>query len=215
MERSRSRLSTALEASGSTSTIECLRPDIPTSHHHHSSHHHVSDEERLAHTSSIAALRSISSAHGGRPLKDPRILEHRELRKLRLRDMGERQASRDNLLKQHIDSTDERFAQIDDARALAKAKYHKRVGERQLVFLTRGMKNGKTPVLLERAPNPHWVPAPPHMSSHWATITGHLDDPPPRGTSGVVKAYGRKTFLERPPDRIPSRPNAPIWGGSS
>jgi len=214
MERSRSRLSLALEASGSTSTLECLRPDIPTSHHHVSSHHHASEAERLAHTSSIASLRSVSSAHGGRPLQDPRTLEDRELRQLRLRDMGDRQQSRDNLLKQAIDSVDQRAAQIDDARARAKAKYHKRMGERQLVFLTRGMENGKTPVLLERAPNPQWVPAPPHMSSHWATITGHLDDPPPRGAGAVVKAYGRKTFPERPPDRVPSRPNAPIWGGA-
>lgn len=108
-----------------------------------------------------------------------------------------------------------RAAEVEDARARKQATHLYRTGARQLVQLTRGMENGKCPVVLEPPSKRGWVPAPPHLTSHWATISGHLLDPPPRaGGSLEPRTYGRKSFPEPPHDSQPRRPGSVIWGGS-
>ena len=78
------------------------------------------------------------------------------------------------------------------------------------------MENGKGTVVVERPSHAKWVPAPPHMTSHWATISGHLDDPPPRQNGGVAQAHGRRSFPERAgtPQGRGGRPGVAVWGGA-
>ena len=87
LNRTRSKLSLALEAAGSKSTADCLRPGV-------SSHHHIEETTRLSQTSSIASLRSVSGFN--RPMQDPRIIEQREWKKIKVQELGERIAARDD-----------------------------------------------------------------------------------------------------------------------
>ena len=50
------------------------------------------------------------------------------------------------------------------------------------------------PILLEGAPHSDWAPVPPHLSSHWSTISGQdlKLDPPDR--IGVIRPTGRRSF---------------------
>ena len=203
--RSRSRLSIALESVGSQSTLECLRPD-------RSSHFHSDEAERFAHTSSIASLRSLSCAHlNGR--EDPRIANDRFNRHEKYRLIGERDAERDEVLQRHVDRVDAREDAILAAKRHKAAVHTKRIGEQQLLALTRGMENGKMPILLEPGPERAWVPVPPHLSSHWKTISGVRSDPPPREEGKKATATGRRYVPERPPWAV-DRPGVVQWGGS-
>ena len=200
----RSRLALAHELAGSRSTLECLYPG-------RASHHHTDDAERFRHTSSIASLRSISG--NARPLQDPRVTEEVEWRKIKIRERGERDAERDSTHQLRNQAFDNKVAAILDARTRVKASLDRRRGERQLCFLTRDMENGKAPIVVEAPARPGWGGAPPHMTSHWRTIAGHLTDPPPRVNAGVASVYGRRSFPERgnTPD---GRPGLVSWGGS-
>ena len=81
------------------------------------------------------------------------------------------------------------------------------------------MENGKAPIVVECPPfagygnKEPWGPAPPHMSSHWGSISGHLEDPPPRQNGGIAKQFGRKAFPERADD-IQARYGQVVWGGA-
>ena len=202
LSRSRSRLALAQEIASSRSTIECLYPD-------RGSHHFISDAERLASTSSIASSHAISSA-ALNARSDPAQACMREQVARRLAAIGSRQMHRDATLSKSIAMIEARTEAIDASRVRLQAKRTKRIGEQQLVALTRGMENGKAPVLLERGPSPSWVPTPPHLSSHWRTIAGRLDDPPPRERVG---AHGRRAFPDRAAPVEPP-PGAVVWGGA-
>ena len=203
---SRSRLHLAHELTQSRSTMECITPDAD-------SHYHMKEQDRFAHTSSIASLRSISSAHS-RPLRDPRQVQQSEWAEIKRRENGERQKSRQARLQASINAIDRRTQEIDDARVRNRADFTKRFGERQLLNITRNMENGLAPVVVETPPHSKWVPAPPHLTSHWKSISGHLRDPPPRESAGIPKIKGRKMFPPRGPDPRDAHPNKAVWGGA-
>ena len=109
------------------------------------------------------------------------------------------------------------MTQIEDARRSRQALFTQRTGEQQLLKLTRGMESGKMPIRLEAPPDPSWVPAPPHYTSHWGTIGGlfrhhPMEDPPPRGHAASRK-HGRKPFPEERARVDDSRPGQVVWGG--
>lgn len=199
----RSRLALAHELAGSRSTLECLYPG-------RASHYHIDDTERCSRTSSIASLRAISGA--ARPMQDPRIVQEAEWRKIKVRERSERDLERDTVHQAHCQKVDERVAAIAEARRRVKSTIDTRRGQRQLLVLTRDVENGKAPIVLEAPNRPTWGSAPPHLTSHWATITGHFDDPPPREKGGVATVYGRKSFPER--DLADDRPGKITWGGA-
>ena len=206
--RSRSRLSLALESHGSRSSAECLFPGAE-------SHHHIPEDARLAHTSSIASLRSVSSAiTNGQP--DAEQLAQKDRRMMRLSDLGRRQLERDSRMQSVIAQRESRAAHHDGARARLKARYEKRMGEHQLVQLTRECENGKAPVLVEGPPNGTWVGAPPHLSSHWQTISSNLCDPPARESAASLRSSGgRRSFSEAQLHRGESRGVGKfVWGGA-
>ena len=206
MTRTRSRLSLALESAGSRSSFECLYPGA-------ASHHHVHEMDRLAHTSSIAALNSISSAVGLGSKINYQQRADRDKRETRLRKLGARQQERQQLLSQMVLNGERSVADLDATRTTKLSEYKRRIGHHQLIQLTRGMENGKAPILLEPSPLPSWVPVPPHLSSHWATISGHHADPPPRESAMKQRAAGgRRSFPEKEA-RLQSPPG-PHWGGS-
>ena len=167
----------------------------------------------MLHTSSIASLNSISNAINGR--RDPFQEEERFQRKDKLYNIGVRQASRERELRDITAEKDRRTYEIEASRRSKQALFLQRTGEQQLLKLTRGMESGKAPVKLEQAPTASWVPAAPHFTSHWASITGHtvLDDPPPRGNAASRK-HGRKAFPEEREKVDDSRPGRVVWGGA-
>ena len=204
--RSRSRLSLALESFGSRSSAECLFPGA-------ASHHHIQEGERLAQTSSIASLRSVSSATNGQP--NAQQIAQKERRKQQLSNLGHRQLDRGSRMQLMIEQTERRAADQDAARARRKAKYEKRIGEHQLLQLTRACENGKSPVLLEGPPDGTWVPAPPHLTSHWQSISSNLRDPPARESIVSLHATGgRRSFSEKQLHRGESRDGKYVWGGA-
>ena len=105
--------------------------------------------------------------------------------------------------------------ELGEARRKLLAKYTRRIGEHQLLQLTRGMENGKAPIALEQGPVSTWVPVPPHLSSSWATITGHMNDPPPRESTRQLKATGgRRPFPEKELASPDGTVKQVIWGGA-
>jgi len=206
--RSRSRLSLTLESYGSRSSAECLYPGA-------ASHHHISEDERLAHTSSIASLRAVSSAiTNGQP--DAEQAAQKERRRQQLGDLGRRQAERGSRMQVMIEQKERRAVDRDGARARLKARYERRMGEHQLVQLTRECENGKAPIALEAPPDVSWVSAPPHLSSHWHTISSNLCDPPAReSVASLRSSAGRRSFTEAQLHRGESRGVGKfVWGGA-
>ena len=116
------------------------------------------------------------------------------------------------MLQLHVDRIDHREAQIVDAKRYKSEMHTKRIGEQQLLALTRNSENGKMPVLLESGPERSWVPVPPHLSSHWKTISGVRTDPPPREDGKKATATGRHPGPQRRPQ--PDRPGMVLWGGA-
>lgn len=200
---SRSRLSLALESAGSRSTAECLYPG-------RDSHHHLDENSRLSHTSSLASLYSISGP-ALNTRADPQQIADREMRRARLSTKGARQAKREESMQRLVDDVDRRLEQVELARSRNKAEHARKVGQKQLLEVTRGMENGLMPVRLESAPTPKWVPVPPHLSSHWKTISGQMEDPPARAQAHGPQ--GRRSFPE-PAHAHPLRLGVPVWGGS-
>ena len=119
LNRTRSKLSLALEAAGSKSTADCLRPGV-------SSHHHIEETTRLSQTSSIASLRSVSGFN--RPMQDPRIIEQREWKKIKVQELGERIAARDDFLNDKRERIDRRAEMVANERAKRQANHTKRTG---------------------------------------------------------------------------------------
>ena len=205
LSRSRSRLELALELSGSRSSKECLYPGA-------ASHHHVHESERLYETSSLASLHSVVG--GGRV--NARQVGDRDRKQSKLRVVGARQAQRQQKLHSLLAQEERMAEQLEDSRRRIQAKYVKRIGEQQLLQLTRGMENGKAPIALEKGPKPSWVPVPPHLSSSWATISHQLDDPPYRESAAHLKATGgRRSFPERGLSAADGTLRQPVvWGGA-
>ena len=206
LRSTRSRLSLALESAGSRSSFECLYPGA-------TSHHHVQEPDRLAYTSSIASLNSVSSAVLERENALQRADKNR--REARLQKIGLRQAERSRSLQNIIAHDEEKLADVEQQRKRNYTSYAQRIGQHQLLELTRGMENGKKPVLLEPSPLLSWVPVPPHLSSNWKTISGQLQDPPPRETTTHLNAtIGRRPFPDRRLSDPHTRPTKPVWGGA-
>lgn len=208
--RTRSRIELARDLAGSRSSRECLYPD-------ETSHHHVHELDRLAHTSSIAALNSMSSAAGGAGSSKEIGFQRfdKECRADRLRSIGARQQERQELLSQMVLHVEKSMASLDALHRNKAQAYNRRVGHHQLIELTRGMEHGHAPVLLEPSPLPNWAPVPPHMSSHWKTISGHHVDPPRDPQAHKLHAAGgRKSmkWLSESPPVVDSR--RVVWGGS-
>ena len=72
--------------------------------------------------------------------------------------------------------------------------------------------NGRKNIVLEPPSNQEWTrAAPPHMTSHWDTITSHFRDPPPRKPERIIHCY-RRAFPYA--DQRPLTPRGPSWGGA-
>lgn len=57
-----------------------------------------------------------------------------------------------------------------------------------------------------------WPAAPPHKTSHWATINGVHRDPPDRTPVNYIVSY-RKPFIEKKCVGRPITPPGVVWGG--
>ena len=204
----RSRLSLALESSGSQSTLECLKPG-------RDSHHHAEETDRFSHTSSIASLNSISNAVNGRQPADQ--VKAAEKRRHRVERATERRRERESTFLATVTEHERQYAAAAEERKKTLSGFHRRFGEQQLLQLTRGMENGKRPVWLERPSSQTWVPAPPHLTSHWRTIAGiyrnSYEDP---GREDFKTPVGRRRFPESERGTIVEGPGGgkPVWGGA-
>ena len=223
---SQSRIALAREAASSASMLEVLRPGS-------ASHHHIGEAARLKHTSSLASLRSISAAHleGKTPVgtEHPMLEERKSRVQLRLEQSRQRHESWRAREEQNTLETEARAAAIVDARSKIKAANNQRFANQQLVQQSRYGENGVAPVLLEAGPTPKWAPAPPHLSSHWTTIscrdeltqgplgTSAKMDDPRRGKEMLLQhGQGRRVFADRlsgDVSRESRRPGMPTWGG--
>ena len=209
--RSRSRLSLELESAGSRSTLECLNPG-------RLSHHHAEDSDRFLHTSSLASLRSISGP-ALNAQQDPSQVESRMKRTAKLDVLRARHYERGIKQQETRAKEEERAALFQNTKTQIAARNLKRMGEQQLLMLTRACENGKAPIWFERPAHPSWVPAPPHLTSHWNTISGghkQLEDPPRQAKAGSkVSMPGRRAFPEERLRVHDDRPGAKVvWGGA-
>ena len=235
LTRSKSRITLANEAAQSRSTLECLRPDP-------GSHHSIDESTRLKTTSSIGSLRAVSSTHEipvgdpRRPVEKPKRWEPGEMDPLqtapkqkevnRLRELGERQNDRVLRLEESISKAERQAAKYAEARGEKAARHGQRMGEVQLVALTRFAENGKAPSWLEKPPLPNWTPGTPSQTSHWQTISMRgedkedrlgfvckMEDPPMRQAVGRL---GPKAFPSKCGGdvmRTNPRWGEKVWGG--
>ena len=65
----------------------------------------------------------------------------------------------------------------------------KRGAESQLLLESREAEQGRFVPLLEPPSKDGWRPAPPHLVSHWESISGANYDPPPRQHIKLVTSY--------------------------
>lgn len=206
--RTRSRLAMELESAGSQSTLECLYPG-------HTSHHHSDDSSRFLHTSSIASLNSISNAINGRA--DPEQVKQAEKRRQKVALAQERRREREHIFVSTLEERERQEAAAQEVREQQLSSFHRRFGEQQLCKLTRGMENGKRAVWLDKPVSKSWVPAPPHLTSHWRTIAGihrqQFEDP---GRDDQKTQPGRRRFPESERGTIVEGPGGgkPVWGGA-
>ena len=98
-------------------------------------------------------------------------------------------------------------------------EYAERTNDWQQVIESREMESGRQKILLEPpssdATDPEgnalWKYAPPHVTSHWDTISRVNKDPPPRTHVKTIAAY-RKYFPSV--ENRPPTPRHPVWGGN-
>jgi hypothetical protein len=103
----------------------------------------------------------------------------------------------------------------DEGRRRRQAQYGATISDLQLAAESKiELEHGRETVLVEPPASIGWGnrPAPPHLTSHWNTISNHHADPPPRGERGEANkiiSY-RRGF---PPGGLAGLTHA-SWGGA-
>jgi len=135
------------------------------------------------------------------------------------RAAARRRKERDSVLLARHESEDAEEERLETARYLVQKEFGQRIADWQQVIESRVAESGRMHVLLEPpssdATDPKtgqqvWSHAPPHITSHWDTITGHNKDPPARTHVKTISCY-RKYFPSV--DDRPPTPRHPVWGG--
>lgn len=186
-QHTRSNLSLTLDNLGSRSVADALQPGT-------GSHFHLSERQRLAKTSSIASFSSYSSTYRRNPIQ----LEEVECRNETRRAHAQRQAERELRIERLVSDREAKVDALVEQRIRTKCAFEKRAASQQLCQISRGLENGKKPVLFEPGATAAWVQVPPQLSSHWGTISGQLQAMnDPTGRVGEVKPVGRRSFSEK------------------
>ena len=149
----------------------------------------------------------------------PAASEQHSRRLDRWQAQHERQAARDEAVRARNEREHTKIEMRDWHKYLAQVEYAQRTNDWQQVIESREMENGRQKILLEPPSsdatdaegNALWKYAPPHVTSHWDTISRVNKDPPPRTHIKTISAY-RKYFPAV--DNRPPTPRHPVWGGN-
>ena len=178
--------------------------------------------------------RSVAQCFADAPANSPAFnSEARRLRRLgesslreeqtedRSREISRRQAHAARAAKyrdaeaQSRSRADAQREGYDEGRRRRQAQYGATISDLQLAAESKiELEHGRETVLVEPPASIGWGnrPAPPHLTSHWNTITNHHADPPPRGERGETNkiiSY-RRGF---PPGGLAGLSHA-SWGGA-
>ena len=128
-----------------------------------------------------------------------------------------RQSAREAALRAR-NEMEHRIEMRDWHKFLARTEHANRTADWQQVVESREAESGLEKILAEppssevtdKEGNLLWQSAPPHLTSHWNTISKVNRDPPARQHVKMISAY-RKYFPTA--DKRPPTPRKPVWGG--
>jgi len=138
--------------------------------------------------------------------------KERELNKILHDAAVDKSRQRANQLQDTQDAKQMRQDALDSARVRAREAYAKRTVDLQLIVESKHeLEKGKLQIAIEPPSSPAWKKgAPPHLISHWDTITGHHQDPPQRQHVRLINSY-RRAFPGA--DVRAETPPGAVWGG--
>ena len=115
-------------------------------------------------------------------------------------------------LQDSLEARASREEALDQSRVRARTLYAERNKDLQLVHESKTeLDIGLKQIVTEETPFPKVTSrAPPHLSSHWETISSHHNDPPPRQHTKLVVSY-RRAYPDA--ERRPETPPGKAWGG--
>lgn len=139
-------------------------------------------------------------------------------RQARRRAQHIRQSAREAALRARNEMEHRKIEMRDWHKFLARTEHANRTADWQQVVESREAESGLEKILAEppssevtdKEGNLLWQSAPPHLTSHWNTISKVNRDPPARQHVKMISAY-RKYFPTA--DKRPPTPRKPVWGG--